>query len=450
MAVSSNVPILLDRHLAGKRFLFLTAAFALLCGIPSVCAQSASPDPVFAKFPFNEWLRSGERSQIRWTPQVSPARLSTHQRLMVQMGIQLDGAELADRPGKGRLLMLVQITGQQGQLWQNHGQVDFDKVLEGIRSQYLTYSRSAFVLPGDYRVAFAVVDTVNGEHGIREERLHVAPLRNDPFPDAWRGLPPVEFLPPADPPDAWYLPSISGPLHLPLETRRPVRIDVLVNLTPSERATGSLRAQNGNLSVLLPALKTISQLDLHNASLHVALLDLSRQRVTFHQDDVRGLDWPAIKNTLSERDTGTIDIKSLGERSRSAAFFVSEVGRRIGAPGEGQARALVVLSGTVEFEGREDLQPIRAAPSPDCRVFYVRYHAVSPRPDRPAGPVRGGHGQWGSTPPEWRRREHGGQEPPIDQLEPTLKPLAPRLFDVETPEEFRKALAAILAEIARM
>jgi hypothetical protein len=38
----------------------------------------------------------------------------------------------------------------------------------------------------------------------------------------------------------------------------------------------------------------------------------------------------------------------------------------------------------------------------------------------------------------------------IDQLEPTLKPLAPRVFDVETPEEFRKALATIVAEIAKM
>jgi hypothetical protein len=40
------------------------------------------------------------------------------------------------------------------------------------------------------------------------------------------------------------------------------------------------------------------------------------------------------------------------------------------------------------------------------------------------------------------------QEVQFDQLESTLKPLAPRLFDVETHEEFRKALASLLAEIA--
>jgi hypothetical protein len=104
----------------------------------------------------------------------------------------------------------------------------------------------------------------------------------------------------------------------------------------------------------------------------------------------------------------------------------------------------------VEFEGREDLQPIHAASSLDSRVFYVRYHAVLPRPARQARVAPMGRGRWGSGSPDWRRPGYGGQEQQIDQLEPTLKPLAPRVFDVESPEDFRKALAAILAEIARM
>jgi hypothetical protein len=442
------------KYRASTHFLHLTAAFALLYAAPGARAQSGAPDPVFAKYPLSAWLRSGQRSPIRWAIEVTPARLSNHQRLMVRMGIQLDGDELADRPGKGRLLMLVQVTGPDGRLWQNHGQVDFEKVQDAVRSEYFQYMFSAFVLPGDYRVALAVVDTANGEHGIREERLHVAPLRNDPLQDSWRGLPPVEFLPPAEPPDSLYLPSISEPLHLPVQTRRPVRIDVLVNLTPSERATGSVQAQNGNLSVLLPELKIISGLDLHTGSLHVALLDLLHQQVTFHQDDAHVLDWPAVKDTLNEQTTGTIDVKSLGDRSRSAAFFVSEAGKRIGPTGDGQARALIVLSSSVEFEAGEDLRPIEAAPSPDCRVYYIRYHALAPRPDWRGNPGQhGGHGHMGgggAGPGDWRRPGYRGQELQIDQLEPTLKPLVPRLFDVESPEDFRKALAAIIADISRM
>ena len=38
----------------------------------------------------------------------------------------------------------------------------------------------------------------------------------------------------------------------------------------------------------------------------------------------------------------------------------------------------------------------------------------------------------------------------FDSLEPLLKPLQPRLFEVYTPEQFRKALASMLEEIARL
>jgi hypothetical protein len=39
---------------------------------------------------------------------------------------------------------------------------------------------------------------------------------------------------------------------------------------------------------------------------------------------------------------------------------------------------------------------------------------------------------------------------PLDQLEPLLKPLQPRVFDVYDPGQFRKALAEIMKEIGRM
>ncbi len=38
----------------------------------------------------------------------------------------------------------------------------------------------------------------------------------------------------------------------------------------------------------------------------------------------------------------------------------------------------------------------------------------------------------------------------MDQLEPLLKPVDPRLYDVTTPEQVRRALAGMMAEIARM
>jgi hypothetical protein len=37
-----------------------------------------------------------------------------------------------------------------------------------------------------------------------------------------------------------------------------------------------------------------------------------------------------------------------------------------------------------------------------------------------------------------------------DQLLPLLKPLAPQLFEVTTPQEFRRSLATILTQIAKL
>ena len=63
-------------------------------------------------------------------------------------------------------------------------------------------------------------------------QLHVNPLKNDPLAGSWRDLPPVEILQPEQSPDDMFLPNITGRLNLPLETRRPVRVDVLVNASP--------------------------------------------------------------------------------------------------------------------------------------------------------------------------------------------------------------------------
>ena len=193
-------------------------------------------------------------------------------------------------------------------------------------------------------------------------------------------------------------------------------------------------------------------MDAHPGLVNFVLLDLLHQRVAFHQEDAHGVEWPALKTALSEQDTGTIDIKSLEQRTGNAAFFVSEARKRIAA-GEGRAQALVVLSSAVEFESGEDLKPIEAARSRDCHVFYIRFPATLPHPEhreRPDMAHGGGHHMGGGGSGEWRRPGTERRDLQIDQLEATLKPLVPRVFNIETQEDFRKALAAILADISRM
>ncbi len=342
-----------------------TAAF------PAV-VQRGALDPTFDTVPFDQWLAEGDRAQIPWSPRVYPARLSVHQRLATEFEVRLDAAVLARRRGRGQILIFVQFNDENGLSYRDHGSIDLDKEGQSWSASKIAYTHSAFVLPGDYRVSLAIFDTATSERSVKQERLHVPPLKNDPLSEAWRNLPRVEFRPRADPPDSWNLPGLKGRLHLPIETRSPARIDVIVNLTPEPGA-------------VLPALKTISQVDLRNGSLHVEMFDLLRHRVAYQQDEASDLDWDGIREALAQLEPGRIDVKSLEDRRHNARFFVNEVSRRIGLASPAEAHILIVLSNAVTFEseaGPAATHPRRPAGLP--RLL----HPLSRRKDSPAARAR--------------------------------------------------------------
>jgi hypothetical protein len=157
----------------------------------------------------------------------------------------------------------------------------------------------------------------------------------------------------------------------------------------------------------------------------------------FHQDEVYDLDWPRLKASLGEANTASIDVHSLSERHHDAQFFVSQVRSLIRA--SEKPCVLVVLTTPVAFEAGEDLAPVSLEALPSCRVVYIRYRATV-KAVRPFGREMGGRGR-GS-------RVGGpmtGNRPlqDFDQLEATLKPLSPKVFDVETPEQMTRAIAEI-------
>jgi hypothetical protein len=408
-------------------------------------------DPEFDKVPFAEWFSSGPQTQLKWSEHVLPVVLSVHQRLLARLQIQLDGAEAARRRGEGEFIFYFQLTDAKGRVYQDHTSYDLEKVEESLRAQDLICTESAFVLPGDYSVSLAIYNTATKEHSIKKDKLHVAPLKTDPLPDSWRDLPAVEFIEASEPPDHWFLPRERGKLHLPLVTR-PLQIEVVANLTPSEMAARAYGIQDRNLSALFPALKVISQMNAPNVSINVSLLDLARRRVAFHQENVAELDWEGMKSSFSNSTSGSIDVKSLADRQHNAAFFVTEVARKSAVQSGAPARAVIVLSGPMLFDAEQELQEINLKPSPDSRVFYIRLQpAAISRPILGSGPgsrrPRGLLGGYPGRPTQPIETDTtGGQH--LDQLEPMLKPLDPRLFDVITAEQFRKALSTIISEIA--
>ena len=419
----------------------------LLLGVFLSCCLSAADgwrDPEFDKVPFADWLAGGPQTQLKWSERIQPVILSVHQRLLARLQIQLDGAEAAKRRGEGKLMFYFQITDSKGRVYQDHTAYDLEKVEAGLKAQDLVCTESVFVLPGDYLVALGIYDTATKEHAVKKGKLHVPPMKIEPLPDAWRDLPPVEFVEAVEPPDRWFAPKVQGKLNLPVAPKHPVQIDVILNLTPSESGRRPFGAQDRNFSVLIPSLKVLSQLNAPNVSLNVSLLDVSRRRVVFHQEDIHELDWDKMKSSLSDATSGSIDVKSLADRRHNGAFFVKEVARRV-APGH----VVIVLSGPMVFDSEQEL-PGDLKASPDSHLYYLRAQSAPSRRTIFGGP--------GAGPPRGgtlgRARMPGGEQTFVplesDQLEPMLKPLDPKLFDVLSAEQFRKALATMISEIGSL
>jgi hypothetical protein len=408
-------------------------------------ASGAQTDPVFSTIPFDQWLPQGDQPHMRWNVRMSEPVLSAHQRLVEEIFVEVDGDELTRRRGKGQFLMLLQVTDEKGQTWQSHQGIDLEHIGEGTKANDALFSQVVFLLPGDYRVSIAILADATGEHSVIQRRLHVSPLKSDPLPGAWSDLPAVEIVAPSEPPDAWYLPSIEGKLRLSVATHEPVHIDLVVNLTPSEEFAGSTRVQNRNFEVLLPAAKVLSQVDWVNGTSSLELLDLSRRRAIWRQDNLNGLDWHKAGASLAEVNPGIIDVKSLENQQYSAEFFLDEIRRRISPRRRvpHRSRVVIVLSSKVRFASAQEVRPIVLNSPTEARVYYIRYQQAPRIVMGPPAVGRRGQILDGSVA---ARRSYAA----IDQLEPLLKPLDPKLFEVGTPEQFRKALATILAEIAKL
>ena len=421
-----------------RSFLLLALSAALLAQQPN---QHSKSDPAFEKVPFEQWLSEGVQTGFRWTLRVTRAELTFHQRLMARIDVGVDGRDLKNRRDHGEIVFFIQLTDGDGNRYRDHGSVELGKLDKNIEVANLEYSQPAFFLPGDYRLAVAILDTASGEHSARQAQFRVSPPKHDPLSDAWRGLEAVEFIGKADGPDAWYLPAIRSRLQWAAAAQSATRLNIILNVAPSQPVPESRRgprATSSELEALLPTLKILWQSGSAPISEHVELVDLARRRAVFQQHEIRDLDWPRLKASLGEANTASIDIQSLSGRHHDAQFLVSQA-RKLMSASE-KPCVLVVLTKPVAFESGEDLEPISTEGLPACRVFYIRYRAEAGAARAFSEEMRGrglGSRRGGPMGPARLPREA------VDQLAATLKPLRPRVFDVGTPEQMARAIAEV-------
>ena len=119
-----------------------------------------------------------------------------------------------------------------------------------------------------------------------------------------------------------------------------------------------------------------------------------------------------------------------------------------GGEAEKPFRVLLVLSGPTAFNSGENMRPIEPGGDPNTKVYFFRYHVPPERLTVP--PLFDGLGTRGRRGFPGAAASPAMPAEPIDSLASLLKPLQPRLFDVYSPEQFRKILSGLLDEMGRL
>jgi hypothetical protein len=421
----------------------LATAVLASAASPRCSAQVVVADPEFATVGFDRWVAEGPRTDIPWKLDVDTQSLTFFQRFLARTEIHVGGDAVFHRAGDGQLLFFVQFTDERGFAFQSHNHVDLAGV-QDARAEAM-FTQNILAIPGSYRVDFAVFDTSTRERSFAQRTLHIAPLRNDPLPNSWDGADSIEIVPDLPSPDRWFLPRATDKLHLAIDSKSPVNLQIIAS---------------GSWSDELSAEKVLSQIDVPHGSSDLALFSYDRRSIFYEQDLAQPLDWPKLKSALATINPNAIDAQALGSRRENLEFFLEEVSRRVtdsrapAAPAEAAPRALpvfIILAPPWNFRDGEKVHPIRVADDGHSLVFYIRYRSRSTQMNQSsdmsvAGTNSGHPSSVGDILLPGPSSEQSGG---TDFLEHTLIPLHPRLFDVTSPEDFRKALATILRDIAK-
>jgi hypothetical protein len=420
----------------------LSALYSLLC-LPIAHAQSRPVEAAFAAVPFQQWVAEGAKAELLWHPQITAPKLTLHQRIAVQVEVELDGKELVKRCCDGQAMALVEIKDEQGRIYRNYGGKDLKDVTPAASVYNVSISWQIFLLPGEYTATIAFYYVGRNGHSLTTQRIHVGSLKHEPLPGSWRDLPAVEFCDPQpEGLDAFLLPNIEGRLHLPAKASQQVHLEILENVTPYPSEWRQPKQYTDRLGLLLPILKTFGQMEIEKGTVDVSLLDFTRRHVIFDQQNIKEgqISWTNLKDAMAAHSVTGVDVHDLAREKQFGEFFGSEMARRLDAAGSGGAlRVFIVISGQMDLGSRV---AVEIAPLTDSNfaVFYLRCDflqtsVIVQQTPFFAAPVKPS-GQ------NMERLEDG--------VGKALRKLKPRVFPVDSAQGVREALATILNDISRM
>jgi hypothetical protein len=168
---------------------------------------------------------------------------------------------------------------------------------------------------------------------------------------------------------------------------------------------------------LVAGMAVLSQLKLEKSSISATVVDLVNRQTLFEQPNLLELEWKRLVEAYPKlAEANRLSLKAIETRKDRAAFFRQFLQNRLEGPRE-RTRVLIILSGSVLFEGGSDFTPVSTESNCRCRIYHL-------------------HFQESAT-------------VSFNDVEKLLKGLRPRTFDIESARDFRKALADIIRDLAQ-
>ena len=424
-------------------------------------AEEPTVDSVFADAPFNKWAEQGPREEVPWKVHMSADRLSFHQRLIATIQVEVPGPELLKRSHDEHITLLIEVRNGQGVSSRNYGLLELNNLKPEMKRSDVEFSWQAFAVPGQYEVSVALWDKKSSEHNFMRRLFHVGAYRNDPLPEMWRGLDAFEFWSTKrDGPDYMFHSDIEGRPSLTLATRRPIHMEVLLDLTPSaEIFRGNYGYYNRYVGAALPTFKLFNQINLSNGSRRAAAVELVQRHVVFEQNDGKDLDWAILRKPLSpDNGPGVVSVKDLQNKLQSPVYLRDEIVRRLKAgldraakPGEKPLHVFVVIASPMDFYTFPKLPEIETGNEQDCVIYYIQFDIFEqPRTHDPMRYSNRGFNRDRTSDRDADNFERGRFNGNAGSVEKMMKPLKIRAFQVRSPDDVRRALAKVMEEVGRM
>jgi hypothetical protein len=382
-------------------------------------AQSNLPAPEFdlSTIPLRAWLAEDPVVQIPWKVQVRDASLRMDQRHEVAYAatvrIKKDSAVFGNTPD---MVFAGGISGPDGE-WLSQPRVA-RLILDDIPDDTeVRFGGCVFLKPGEYTLWMALHDIETERYSVLKRRVRVSPPDSDPIPELYRLLPDIEF-PVSAGSDLTFTQVRPGRLNLAVGNKTPVAVEIIPVVNPSEQWSGRADIRRSQSGGILAAASVLSQMTPVEGSRSLFAVDVVDQSVVFEQNISDELDWPALAAVFAERAVSqSISAAALREIKNRGVFFRKFLEQRLNT-GNPVHRVLIILSTAHRFERGSDLTPFELEGDCNCTVYYLRL------------------------------RLH--REDNFEDLGRILRKLRPRIIDIRSAIELRRAVAQIVQDLSNL